>query len=263
MALAVRAGLGQPIGANPGDGTVADGVYNNPYFGLRYPLPAGWTAGLQPPPPSYSGYYVLATPSPPADAKATILLAAQDEFFAAEPNAEALIRDLGQSFAGTGHAVAAPISVTIAGHRFRRLEIRGTPLSRIILATEIRCYLVLFVFAGTEPQRIEALADSIGRLSFSPGPAPTACRAGYATAQTIRHRVQPLPAGPRFVAIPVRIIIGSDGRVEHIHVIRAAPEQRRNITEALRQWRFLPYRANGRPLPIETGLTFEFGRGGG
>jgi hypothetical protein len=266
LAAAVgAAGVGKRgmIAANPEDGAVGDGVYSNPYFGLRYRLPAGWIAGLQPPHPSYSGYYVLDTPSPPPEAKATILIAAQDEFFADEPSAVALIRGLAQSFAGTGHLAAISTPVTIAGHSFQRLEIRGAPLSRIVLATEIRCHVVLFVSAGAEPPRIEAAARSVNRLAFAAGPAPPACQRGYATAQTIRHHVQPVPAGPRFVAIPVRIIIGADGRVQHIHVIRAAPEQRRNIEAALAQWRFVPYLAKGRPAAIETGITFEFKRPGG
>lgn len=58
-----------------------DGVYANPYFAVRYPLPAGWKDGPEPPRRSYDGYYVLDTPVPPEDVKATILIAAQDSFF--------------------------------------------------------------------------------------------------------------------------------------------------------------------------------------
>jgi hypothetical protein len=50
MAAAAAAGARQPAGANPGNGTVADRVFSNPYFGFRYLLPVGWTAGPQPPP---------------------------------------------------------------------------------------------------------------------------------------------------------------------------------------------------------------------
>jgi hypothetical protein len=264
-AVAAAAGAVAPgtIGANPDDGIVGNAVYSDPYFALRYPLPAGWTAGPQPPRPSFSGYYVLDTPSPPPNAKATILIAAQDEFFAGQPSAEASVRDLAQSFAGPGHAIAKPTSITIAGHAFFRLSIPGTPLSRIVLATESRCHVVLFVFTGAEPVRLEALSRSVDHLTFAAGRAPPACRRGYATVLTIRHQVQPIPAGPRFVAIPVRIIIGADGRVQHIHVIRAAPEQRRNIADALAQWRFVPYLAEGHPAPVETGLTFDFKPAGG
>ena len=52
-------------------------------------------------------------------------------------------------------------------------------------------------------------------------------------------------AGPQFVKVPVRIVIGSDGKVKHIHVIRAAPAQQQSIVDALAQWEFQPYRGNG------------------
>jgi outer membrane biosynthesis protein TonB len=58
--------------------------------------------------------------------------------------------------------------------------------------------------------------------------------------------------------VPVRIVIGSDGKVAHIHVIRAAPAQQQSIVDALAQWQFQPYRRNGHTVASETGLTFEF-----
>ena len=269
--FAAAIGLPRGLAANhesldPEDGTFSDGVYANPYFGLRYPLPPGWKEGPLLPHPSYAGYYVLSTPAPPEDAKATILIAAQDEFFADKriADARALLQDLARSLSGPDHA-ADPATVRIAGNSFLRLEIRGTPLSRIVLATEIRCHVVMFTFTAAERERLEKLAASLDHLSFAPHAVAPACAKGYATAQTIRRRVEPVPTGPRFVTIAVRIIIGADGRMEHVHVIRAFPEQQKSIEDALRQWRFAPYLANGHPAEIETGLTFEFkpaGRGG-
>jgi hypothetical protein len=60
------------------------------------------------------------------------------------------------------------------------------------------------------------------------------------------------------VPIPVRIIIDTAGAVKHIHVIRAGDEQRKNIEEALHQWKFKPYRVDGRAVEVETGLLFQF-----
>src|SRR5215471_4953203 len=67
----------------PEDGRVAEGVYANTYFDLAYPLPAGWTEDVAGPAPSASGYYVLAGLVPAGEATGTILIAAQDLFFAA------------------------------------------------------------------------------------------------------------------------------------------------------------------------------------
>lgn len=251
--------LGQSATADPEAGEFADGIYASPYFGLRYPLPEGWAAGPQPPPPSHAGYYVLATPVAPERMKASILIAAQDEFFADEagPDVSRFVQDLAKSLLGRDHT-AMPTPATIAGHAFQRLIIRGTPLSRIVLATDIRCHIVIFSFTGAALEGLETLEESLGRLSFEEGPAAPACVKGYATAQTIRQRLDPLPAGPRFVTIPVRIVIGTNGMVRHIHVIRAFPEQRRSIEDALAQWRFVPYSVNEQPAEAETDLSFVF-----
>jgi len=251
--------------ADPEDRTFVDGVYANPYFGLRYPLPPGWREGLRPARPSYTGYYVLMTPAPPETAKATILIAAQDEFFADKPmmDARALLQDMARSLPGAD-PTAAPTTVRIAAHRFFRLEIRGTPLSRIVLATEIRCHIVIFTFTGSPPEQLKRLAASLENLSFAPDSGAPVCIKGYAAVPTIRRSIEPIPAGPRFARIAVRIIIGADGKVRHTHVIRAFSEQQKNIADALRTWRFEPYLTDRRPAEIETGLTFEFrpaGRG--
>jgi len=77
--------------ADPEQGAVEAGVYVNRYFGLSFPLPPGWGEGLAGPRPSESGYYVLGT-FVPADSKTagTVLIAAQDMFFAVKPADSAL-----------------------------------------------------------------------------------------------------------------------------------------------------------------------------
>src|SRR5580692_363374 len=79
----------------PEGGKVSTASYDNPYFGLTVPLPAGWIQKYEGPPPSDSGYYVLAQmrpadPSPGQDpgrtgntARGTFLIVAQDVFFTA------------------------------------------------------------------------------------------------------------------------------------------------------------------------------------
>jgi hypothetical protein len=247
--------------ADPEQGAVTGDAYVNPYFGLRYPLPPGWTAGPQPPRPSAAGYYVLSTPVPPPDVKATVLIAAQDKFFATPPIADAgemtrsLVRSI--SAAGVSPAVEAG-AMTIAGHRFARIDLPGSPLSRVVLATDIRCHVVVFTFAGVEREPLRRLAATLDRLSLDHGRSVPECIKGYATAETIRRKVEPVLAEPQFATVPVRLVIGADGGVAHIHVIRAFAAQRQSIEDALGRWRFEPYRIAGRPSEVETGLTFEF-----
>ena len=261
--LAIEPGAiaADPADFDPEQGAVVDGAYLNPYFGMRYPLPAGWKPGPQPARPSYGGYYVLSTPVPPKDTKATILIAAQDNFFADKPigDAKVALADLAHSFQAGETAKAEISSTTIAGHTFARLNIEASPLSRVVFATNIRCHAVILAFTSADRDRLAQLAASLGRLSLSAAStAPPVCVRDYATAQTVRRRVEPIIRGPQFVKVSVRIVIGSDGKMKHIHVIRAVPAQQQSIVDALAQWEFQLYRRNGRAVASETGLTFEF-----
>ena len=84
------------------------------------------------------------------------------------------------------------------------------------------------------------------------------CVKNYATPEHLLSRIDPTPAGPKFTSVPVRIIIGTDGRVRHIHVIRGSAEQKEKIAAALTEWQFKPLVLEGRPVEVETGLAFRF-----
>jgi len=74
----------------------------------------------------------------------------------------------------------------------------------------------------------------------------------------ITHRVDPVMTGPRYASVPVRFIVGADGKIEHIHAIAGFPEQVKSVTEALAKWEFKPYVVDGKPVEVETGLLFQF-----
>jgi hypothetical protein len=78
----------------------------------------------------------------------------------------------------------------------------------------------------------------------------------YASGENVTHRVNPVLSEGKFNAIPVRLVIDKNGRVKHVHVISAFPDQSKIITDALLQWEFRPYRLNGRAVEVETGIIF-------
>jgi hypothetical protein len=155
-----------------------------------------------------------------------------------------------------------PLETTIAGRRFARIDFSGVGLFRTTLVTESRCHFVSFNLTTRDPATLARLVLGLNDLSLGepagPADALPVCLKDYATPEHVRSRVEPMPAAPKFTAVPVRIIIGTDGRVRHIHVIRGSPEQRTSIVAALTQWRFEPPVINGRPTEVETGLTFRF-----
>jgi hypothetical protein len=249
--------------SNPDDGKIEDGVYVNRYFGLTYPLPAGWNEGLAGPEPSHSGYYVLGMLQPGNGERAMILITAHDTFFAAAAfrDGATMAREIGRTMAGIdGNLVDVPPSdVTIAGRPFSRIDYSGFGLYRSALITPIRCHLVAFNIMAATAELRAAAARSLDRLGrIETGAADPACEADKAPPEQALARVDPRASAPYAPPIPVRLIINAEGRVTHVHVIRATADQRTAITAALNQWRFRPPPLGNGVTALETGMLIQF-----
>jgi hypothetical protein len=250
----------------PEDGKVLGGRYVNDYFDLSYPLPDGWTEGLPGPDPSDAGYYVLSSLNPQSEFNATVLIAAQDMFFASKPHGDVaeMVRDFRQAMSQVDGMTIdrEPTEVKVADRVFQRVDFSGVGLYRATFTTEIRCHAVSFNLTARDPILLADLALSLDKLSAAGRrdsvSAVPYCIENYAVPENLLRRVEPVPVGPKFISIPVRVIVDTEGAVEHVHVIRATDEQRKSIEEALLQWKFKPYRLNGRAVEIETGLVFRF-----
>lgn len=76
-------------------------------------------------------------------------------------------------------------------------------------------------------------------------------------------RVQPqYPADARAGHIQgdveLRVIVGEDGRVQALHIIKGHPMLAPAAYNAVRQWEFKPYVENGKTLPVDTRVTMRF-----
>lgn len=247
---------------DPETGSIDAGVYANPYFGLTVKLPPGFVAGLAGPPPSRLGFYVLASLDG-RSVSASVLITAQDRFFSVKPiaDAAAMTQDFSTAMALRPNMVIdrGPEAVALGGQQFQRLDYHAGGLYRIWLATEQRCHIVIFNLTARDPARLAVVAASLAAMAWhEPQGATPLCRQDYVSAQTLIHKIDPPPIDTTGVNLPVRIIIGADGRVRHVHVISASPAQRTALVTALMQWQFMPYRENGQPADIETGLVFTF-----
>ena len=257
----------------PEAGSVAGQVYSNPYFGLTYPLLPDWTEKYKGPPPSDTGFYVLAQIRPPdtykGTSRASVLITAQDLFFALGParNALEMISFVQRSLKPDYTVEQPPALVRIADRSFVRFAYTS-PVAELhwhVLATEIRCHVVQFTFTSCDAKLTESLIQQMndmklpaeaGPISGSGGGDVPACIKGYAREENIVERVDPVFLERRFNPIPVRIIIDKEGRVKHAHFLSAFPDQAKVITEALSQWRFKPYLRDGHPMEVETGVMF-------
>jgi hypothetical protein len=251
---------------NPEDGKIANGSYASGYFGLVYRSPQNWTAGEPGPDPSQSGYYVLAELIPQSESDGTILIAAQDKFFGTNTRGSAadIAHDFRQAASNIdGMTIDRELTeIKVADHLLYRVDYSGVGLYRAAISTESRCHILSFNMTTRDPKLLQTLVHSLDSLTFAArgegGSSPPPCIPDYAVGENVLHKVVPTSVGPKFTSIPVRIIVGVDGNVTHVHVIRATVEQRRSIEEALYQWRLKPYEINGRPSPVETGLIFKF-----
>jgi hypothetical protein len=257
----------------PEGGRMDKNVYSNQYFGLTYPLSPDWTEKFSGPPPSDSGYYVLAQIRPAetfkGNTRGSILIAAQDLFFTLAPatNSLELVNYSKDSLSADYKVEQPPTLVRIADHSFVRFDY-SAPVAELhwhVLATQIRCHLIQFVFISRDSKLLESLIegmkkmnlpDEAGPISGSGGGEVPVCIGDYASGENVLERVNPVFAERRFNAVPVRIIIDREGKVRHTHFLSAFPDQAKAISDALAQWRFRPYLRDGRPVEVETGIMF-------
>jgi hypothetical protein len=257
----------------PEGGRVVNNIYSNEYFGLTYALSPDWIEKYSGPPPSDSGYYVLAQIRP-ADTfkganRGNILIAAQDMFFTLTPagNALDLINYARDHLSEDYQVEQPPTQVRIANRSFVRFDY-VSPVAELhwhVLATEIRCHMVQFVFTSRDTELIESLIQTMNAMklpaeagldSGTGGGDVPVCIKDYANSENVLERDDPVFSERTFNPVPVRIVIDKEGKVKHIHFLSAFPAQAKSITDSLSQWRFRPYLRDGKPVEVETGLMF-------
>jgi len=82
------------------------------------------------------------------------------------------------------------------------------------------------------------------------------------------HRVQPdypLPAKSARIQgeVVLAAIIGKDGSIQNLHVVKGHPILVKAALDAVQQWRYRPYLLNGDPVEVETQVTVNFVLSGG
>jgi Gram-negative bacterial TonB protein C-terminal len=257
----------------PEGGSVANSLFSNQYFGLTYALPPDWFEKYKGPPPSDSGRYALLQLKP-ADTfkgpdRGTILITAQDMFFTSLPAANALeLINYSKDHLQADYKVEMPPTPTKIADRSFTFFAYWSPVAQLhwyILSTQIRCHAVEIVLTSRDTKLLENLVLDMNKMKLPAEASPTAgtgggavpvCIADYARDENVITRVEPIFTEHRFNPVPVRIIIDKEGKVKHIHLLSAFPDQAKVITDALRQWKFRPYRRDGQPVEVETGILF-------
>jgi len=197
------------------------------------------------------------------------LIAAQDMFFTLTPagNALELINYNKESLNADYKVEQPPTLVTMANHSFVRFDY-SSPVAELhwhVLATQIRCHMVQFIFTSRDTKLVESLIQEMNKMTLPVEAGPISGRGGgevpvcikdYARDENVLERVDPIFAERRFNPVPVRIIIDKQGKVKHIHFLSAFPDQAKAIADALSQWRFRRCLRDGEPVEVETGIMF-------
>jgi TonB family protein len=107
--------------------------------------------------------------------------------------------------------------------------------------------------SGWRELETEAAAQPVGakpqRLTLSPG----------VMEPLLLHKELPeLPTGAKAGAALVRVVIGREGLVIDQHPVSGPPVMQRAAMDAVRSWRFQPYRVEGVPVEVETTVAVEF-----
>jgi hypothetical protein len=242
----------------PEAGQVGDGQYRNAYFGLTYPIPAGWTEQPAGPPPSDAGGYVLTqfASREGERVKAHVVVTAHDLFFI--PFTATSAKDVAaktRSMVPERYVIdKGPAEVTIAGRTFYRLAYKA-PVSGLqwrMFTTEARCHALTFTFTATDTKLLDEAEKVLRDLRIGGG-AP-ACVNDYARDNIVAQETPKF--AQRYNTSPVRVIVDAEGKVKHVHLLSAFPEQSQAILNAVREWRFKPYVVDGKAVEVETGLVF-------
>jgi hypothetical protein len=261
----------------PEDGNVSSSasnkIFSDQYFGITYTLPPDWEEKYKGPPPSDSGRYVLAQLRP-ADTfkgptRGNILITAQDMFFTPLPvsNALDLINYSKDNLKADYKVEMPPTPTTIGGRPFTFLAY-WSPVAELhwyVAATEIRCHTIEIVITSRDTKLLARLLLDMDKMKLPAEAAPTGgagggeapvCVEDYARDENLITRVDPIFTEHRFNSVPIRIIIDREGKVRHMHFLSAFPDQAKAATDALGQWRFKPYKRDGHPVEVETGIVF-------
>src|SRR5256885_12036198 len=180
----------------PEGGDIRKNVYQTPYFGMTYAFPEAWREEFKGPPPSDNGAYVLANLT---TSRASILITAQDEFFASRkvnvPAYYKIDSEPAEVKIGNGTFSTYSYSAPVAG------------LHWYLFSTSIRCHAVQFVFTSQDTALLDGLVENLKQIALRGGEDVPRCVPDYAPVS----RVEAVLPDNKFNPIPARIIIGKNG----------------------------------------------------
>jgi TonB family protein len=140
---------------------------------------------------------------------------------------------------------------------------RGKRTFALLICLLITCAILLAVFWVRWNRGWEELESGLPGRQEAAIDTPQAQVAALEMEKLVIHRVDPdYPAEARKAklqtVIALDVIVGKDGSVLSVRPLNGPEVLARSAVEALRWWKFEPYRINGEPKVVETTLAVEF-----
>jgi len=135
----------------------------------------------------------------------------------------------------------------------------------IFLSVVVLAAIAAAVFWWRWNQGWEELESGLKTPEVVSAEKPQAQVAAEVMEKLLIHKVEPAyPAEARKAnlqgVIALDIVVGRDGSVVSMHALNGPEVLARAAEDALRWWKFEPYRVNGEPAVVETTLAVEFKR---
>ena len=197
------------------------------------------------------------------------------EFIAMSPAQRLMIRDWAKELKSESETTAAPPPPTIEKQAVVTAQEGGSslgsprpPRSRGRLKFLASMALIVIVLAGGalwwrwDRSWLE-LESSLKNAGVAGADKPQAQVAAEVMEKLLVHRVEPVyPPEARKEnlqgIIALDIVVGRDGSVIAMHPLNGPDLLARAAMDALRWWKFEPYRINGEPVVVESRVAVEF-----
>ncbi len=180
----------------------------------------------------------------------------------AEPRSAPVVDNMGKAKfedgkTGSSSGMEPSLSRRTRGHGQRRLLWWLVPLIVVAIAA--------VAFWWRWNRGWEELESGLKNTDSALTEKPRAQVAAEVMEKLIVHRVEPVyPAEARRErlegTIALDIVVGRDGSVQSMHPLNGPDVLARAAMDALRWWKFEPYRINGEPSTVETTVAVEFKR---
>jgi TonB family protein len=252
-------------------GTIADHVYENPSFGIRWELPKDWTVASESPLTS-DHILIRLLPSGTASPE-SVELTYRDDYQWDEKTTQQMQNKGWESLSGSGYFTVG------GGIPARRYDYKSkaTPTQYLTTLSGPRHgYTLSVVFIAGSEERVQELMKSIQTLRVRPDWPPNAdttqasapsaprVRISQAASQVLlqRHRQPAYPPATRKAHVEGSVVllahIGVDGLIKELYVENGNALLVPSAIDAVSQWKYQPYLLNGKPTEVETQITIAF-----